>query len=83
METRLPGVKLIEPEGTYFAWLDFRSLGKTPEELRELVLYKAKLWLDDGDIFGEPGYGFERVAYACQRSTLKEAVGRLETILKK
>ena len=83
VETRLPGVKLIEPEGTYFAWLDFRSLGKTPEELRELVLYKAKLWLDDGDIFGEPGYGFERVAYACQRSTLEEAVGRLETILKK
>ena len=78
VEQHLDGVHLIEPEGTYFAWLDFGGTGLSQAELKDLILNKAKLWLDDGDIFGKTGYGFERLAYACQRSTLEEALHRLE-----
>ena len=81
VERHLKGVRLIEPEGTYFAWLDFSGTGMEQGELKNLILNKAKLWLDDGDIFGKPGFGFERLAYACQRSTLEEALQRLEKAL--
>ena len=81
VERHLKGVRLIEPEGTYFAWLDFSGTGMEQRELKDLILNKAKLWLDDGDIFGKPGFGFERLAYACQRSTLEEALQRLEKAL--
>ena len=81
VERHLKGVRLIEPEGTYFAWLDFSGTGMDQRELKDLILNKAKLWLDDGDIFGKTGFGFERLAYACQRSTLEEALQRLEKAL--
>ena len=83
VERHLDGVRLIEPEGTYFAWLDFSGTGMDQRELKDLILNKAKLWLDDGDIFGKPGFGFERLAYACQRSTLEVALQRLEKALHK
>lgn len=73
----LPGVKLIEPEGTYFLWLDFRALQLSDEELDRIIVYKAGLWLDGGLIFGSEGAGFQRVNMACPRATLKEALTRL------
>ena len=79
----MQNVKLVEPEGTYLLWLDCRALGLSDGELKELVEGKAKLWLDDGVVFGEGGSGFERINIACPRSTLKEALERLGKALKK
>ena len=79
MRERLKGtpIKLIEPQGTYLVWLDCNALGLSDSELHEFVLNKAKLWLDDGSIFGVGGEGFERVNIACPRSVLKTAFDRL------
>ena len=74
----LPQLKLVEPEGTYFAWIDFSALGLTPDALEDLVVNRAKLWLDAGSIFGESGAQFQRVVLACPRATLAEALARLE-----
>ena len=79
---RLPEVRLIEPEGTYFAWLDFRALGLSAEELERLVLRDARLWLDGGGMFGPEGDGFQRVVLACTRKTLREALERLARAVK-
>lgn len=79
---RLPEIKLIEPEGTYFAWLDCTSLGLSDEALDDLIENRAKLWLDAGHIFGTGGSGFQRVVLACTRKTLKEALERLEKAVK-
>lgn len=73
----LPQIKLIEPEGTYLIWLDFRALGLPEEKLEHLIVHEAKLWLDSGAIFGLAGEGFERVNIACPRAVLKEALDRL------
>ena len=78
----LPGIHLIEPEGTYLIWLDFRELGLTEAEREDLIVNKAKLWLDSGAIFGEDGEGFERINIACPRATLQEAFDRLAEALK-
>lgn len=79
---RLPGVTLVENEGTYLLWLDFRALKLSERELEDLIVEKAKLWLDSGRIFGTAGKGFQRINVACPRETLKEALTRLEAALK-
>ncbi len=78
LKENIPQIKLIEPEGTYLVWLDCRELGLSEKELEQFIAQKAKLWLDDGIIFGKAGEGFERVNIACPRATLKEALERLK-----
>lgn len=78
LERNLPQIKLIEPEGTYLIWLDFRALGLPEEELEHLIVHEAKLWLDGGAIFGKDGEGFERINIACPRAVLEEACKRLQ-----
>lgn len=78
VEEKLPHVKLVETEGTYLLWLDFRELDLSEHELEELIIKKAKLWLDSGRIFGTAGKGFQRINVACPRRILTEALTRLE-----
>mgnify|MGYP002627272902 CR=1 FL=1 len=74
---KLPKVKVVRPEGTYFAWVDFSGTGLSPEEINLRIVNRAKLWLDDGAIFGKSGEYFQRIVLACPRETLREALGRL------
>lgn len=78
----IPEVEVIEPEGTYLVWLDCRKLGMDAKTLEEFMLNKAKLWLDEGYIFGKQGEGFERINIACPRSILQEGLNRLEKAIK-
>lgn len=78
----LPDVDFIDPEGTYLAWLDFNKFGMDDKELREFMLKKAKVALDDGKIFGPGGEGFQRINVACPRSILKECMIRIVDALK-
>lgn len=82
IKERIPKIKLVEPEGTYLIWLDCNELGLSDERLNDIVLNKAKLWLDEGNIFGSPGIGFERINIACPKVILKEALERLYGALK-
>lgn len=77
LQENLPEVKLIEPEGTYLIWLDFREYGLSAEELQNKMLHEAKLWLDEGTMFGEEGAGFMRVNIACPKVTLERAMEQL------
>lgn len=82
-ENHLPLVDMIEHEGTYLVWLDFRKTGWSAEELNDRIVREAKLWLDDGAMFGEAGKCFQRVNVTCPRSVLKEAMDRIAGILPK
>lgn len=77
----LPQIKLVEPEGTYFAWLDCSGLGLSKEKLDELIIHKAKLWLDSGAIFGQCAAQFQRVVLACPRATVRQAMEQLKTAI--
>lgn len=79
LEERIPKVKMLEPEGTYLVWLDFRALGLSNRELEDLIIHKAGLWLDSGAIFGAAGEGFQRINVACPRVTLQTALEKIET----
>ncbi len=78
VEKNIPGVTMAEHEGTYLVWLDFRQLGMTGEELEEMIVQRARLWLDGGAMFGESGTGFQRVNVACSRKILEEALERMK-----
>lgn len=81
IEENIPGIHVIEPEGTYLLWLDCSELGLSEEELEDLIINKAKLWLDSGAIFGEETGLFQRINYACPRSILEQALLELKNAI--
>lgn len=83
LREKLPEIALIEPEGTYLVWLDLRKLGLTEQQQRQLIVQDAKLWLDTGTLFGQGGEGFERINIACPRTTIEQAMQRLERAVHK
>ena len=73
-----PSISMIEPEGTYLAWLDCRGLELDDAALGALVLDDARILVDEGHIFGPEGSGFIRINVACSKSLLDEAIARLD-----
>lgn len=74
-------IRISAPEGTYLAWLDFRSLRISDNELNRALLYTSGVRLNTGESFGKGGSGFMRLNFACPHSTLIEAIKRIKTIL--
>ncbi|SHE42428.1 cystathione beta-lyase [Seinonella peptonophila] len=77
LSKHIPEVKFHLPEATYFAWLDFREFHLTNQQLKDFMIQKAKLGLNDGFIFGRQGSGYQRLNIACPRSTLEKALNQL------
>lgn len=82
LKTKLPQIKLIEPQGLYLAWIDFRALGMDNQALEKFMIEKAGLWVNDGYIFGQDGSGFERFNLATSRLILEKALTNLEEAIK-
>jgi cystathionine beta-lyase len=80
LQTHIPTIKFIEPEGMYLAWLDCSGLGLSAQELDKLITEKCKLWLSSGRSFGKGGGGFQRMNAACPRSVLREALQQLKNV---
>ena len=72
----LPRVTITHVEATYLAWLDVRGLDRADAAKACL---KAGVALSPGAAFGDPG--FLRLNFACPRSTLQEALRRLQVAL--
>ncbi len=73
----IPQLTVVHPEGTYLVWLDCRALRLDKRELKRLMLEEARVYLDEGFIFGSEGEGFERINIACPRAILVEALDRI------
>jgi cystathionine beta-lyase len=82
LKTSQPDLQLIKPEGTYLAWIDFSAFMPDDKQRKDFINNKAKLWLDDGTMFGQEGSGFERINIACPRATLKQALDQLNQAMK-
>jgi cystathionine beta-lyase len=72
----LPGVATTHVEATYLAWLDVRGL-ELADPAKSCL--RAGVALSPGAAFGDPG--FLRLNFACPRSTLQEALRRLQVAL--
>ena len=81
VKDNMPGVNVIDGEGTYLLWLDFRGTGIDADELDRRIICDAKLWLDSGKIFGKTGTGFQRINVAAPRKTIEECMERIKKVL--
>lgn len=77
IEENCPKIKVVIPEGTYLLWLDFSAFGLSDEEINERILNRAKVWLDNGKMFGDEGKFFQRINCATPRKILAEALERI------
>ena len=82
LKDKLPLVRLIEPEGTFLLWLDFSAYGIPDAELDDLIVNKAKVWLDRGTMFGPEGDKYQRINIATPQPLLKEAIDRIAGALR-
>ena len=60
-------LNVLPMEATYLCWIDCRELGLTDGRLQELILEDARIYVDDGLIFGPEGSGFFRLNLACPK----------------
>jgi cystathionine beta-lyase len=79
---RMPAVGYVPPEGTFFAWMDFRELN-LPGGPFEYFLEHAKVAMSDGATFGEAGVGHARLNFATSRKLLEKILERLASSIEK
>ncbi len=78
----VPEIRALRPEGTYLQWFDCRAFGLDKDALEDLMLNRAKVYFDEGYIFGDEGIGFERINLACPRNVLDDALVRVRDALR-
>ena len=77
-EKKIPLIKANMPDATYLVWLDCRALHMDNEELKDFMIHKAGLGLNDGSSFTRTMNGFMRLNAACPRAVLEKALKQLE-----
>ena len=81
-EKDMKGFSVIEPEGTYLVWIDYRATGISENELKDIMIYKAHVAFSIGSSFGIEGKGFFRINAALPKKLLEEALLRFKSNLK-
>jgi cystathionine beta-lyase len=71
----MPQLSVSPLEGTYLVWVDCRRLGVPPAEFFER---NAKIYGDDGILFGADGEGYYRLNLATPRCVVDEMLARTE-----
>lgn len=82
MAENFPEIRVYPLEGTYLQWLDMRGLSMTHCELKEM-LEDANIYLDNGEMFGALGRGFQRINLACAKSTIEKMLVRFKNAVEK
>lgn len=77
LSKHLPQIKAVRPQASFLVWLDCRGLHLDHDQLIDLFVNRARLALNDGEMFGKEGKGFMRMNVATPRNVLKEALERL------
>lgn len=81
VNSRVNGIRVLDSDSLYLAWIDCRDLQLSPADLENFLLTKARVWFDRGPKFGKEGHGFMRANLACPRQTLDRAISQLTSAL--
>lgn len=82
-QDHLPGIVAIKPQASFLMWLDCRGLGLHHRELQRFFTQDAGLALNDGAIYGAPGYCHMRLNVGTPRANLHKALERLKAAISK
>ena len=74
----IPGLRSMDLEATYLAWVDFSGTGMAPAEFTRRVEQEARIAASHGETFGLGGETFLRFNLAMPRAQVVEAVARLQ-----
>jgi cysteine-S-conjugate beta-lyase len=77
---KLPGVRYIEPEASYLAWLDCAALELGPDPVAAF-LERGRVALTRGRDFGPDSAAFVRINMGTSATILTEIVARMATAL--
>lgn len=78
---RLPAIRVMPPQASFLVWLDCRALRLSHDALVDLFVNKARLALNDGEMFGPGGNGFMRMNIGTPRALLEKALRQLSEAL--
>lgn len=77
----IPQIKPLRPQASFLIWLDCRALGLDHDQLIDLFINKARLALNDGEMFNPGGAGFMRLNVGCPRKVLETALENLKAAI--
>lgn len=77
LKEHLPSVTFVKPASSFLLWLNFTETGLSHQEIKELLLEKAKVALNDGTTFGECGAYHFRLNVGAPRHIVEEGVKRI------
>ncbi|MDN5067286.1 MalY/PatB family protein [Aliarcobacter butzleri] len=69
-------INFFIPEATYLLWLDFSKIGLSHLEIKNILLTKSKIALNDGVSFGSNGNKFFRLNTALSKKALNIALNQ-------
>lgn len=78
IDAHIPGISVMEPEGSYLIWLNCQALQLSDDEIKDQLLTKGKLALEPGTKYGPGGEGFVRMNIACPKEVVLEGLERLK-----
>jgi cystathionine beta-lyase len=74
----IPGIKSMDLQSTYLAWVDFADTGMSAAEFTKRVQSDAKIAANHGPTFGQGGDTFLRFNLGTSRAEVEKAVARLQ-----
>lgn len=74
---KIPGLKVMDMDSTYLAWVDFSGTGMVREEFTQRVAKDARIAVNAGPAFGTGGEAYLRFNFATRRALVQEAVERM------
>lgn len=77
LKENIPYIKAVRPQASFLVWLDCRELGLDHKGLIDLFVNRARLALNDGEMFGQGGQGYMRLNVGAPRALVKQALDRL------
>lgn len=78
----IPQLKIIDSEGMYLVWIDFRELNIDDEKMNQLLV-KEGLALNPGYWFGKEGYGFLRMNIGTSKEIITQGLKKLKNVVDK
>ena len=75
--TDCPVLRLVKPQGAFYAFVDVRLTGLDSDEFSRRLLDEERVAVVPGEAFGEAGRGFVRLSYAGDADELREGIARL------
>ena len=75
---RLKNIRITEPTGTFYLFVDIRPTGLTEDEVWQKLLDEAHVLTVKGSAFGESGRGFLRLAVTVGVDEIDKAFDRIE-----